>query len=417
MRKINPFTPGSPVGPAMFVGRIDELETLETVLLQTRAAYPTHFMVTGERGIGKTSIFSYLKYIAKGDIPVESETFNFLVIDIDIHPTTTQLGLIERIGVALKRELGKSEKTKKFISNAWDFINRIEVCQSSIKNKSEVSEELLLDEFSYSLADITNRLVSDKSNFNIFETQYDGVIILIDEVDNSSPNLHIGTFLKILSEKLIKLDCKKLAIGIAGLPILKQVLTKSHQSSIRIFDDILIDRLSNNDIKRVISICIKKANQLNNEKTTITDEATNVLINLAEGYPHFIQQFGYSAFIANTTNEITKEDVLDGAFKNNGALEKIGDGYYRDNFYNKIQKDSYREVLRIMAVRLDKWTTRKYIKENFKGSETTLNNAIRALRERNIINTKEGSRGVYRLQHKGFAFWIRLCTSTDDITE
>jgi len=105
------------------------------------------------------------------------------------------------------------------------------------------------------------------------------------------------------------------------------------------------------------------------------------------------------------------EDVAEGAFTPNGAIRLIGDRYYRDDFYNKIQKDSYRQVLRIMADRLDSWVAKDEIKQTFKGAESVLNNALKALRDRHIILSKEGVRGVYRLQHKGFAFWIKLQTT------
>jgi len=92
-------------------------------------------------------------------------------------------------------------------------------------------------------------------------------------------------------------------------------------------------------------------------------------------------------------------------------MELIGDRYYRDAYDNKIQKESYRQVLRIMADKLDDWVTKKEIKEKFKGSKTTLDNALFALRDRQIIFGKEGEVGVYRLQHKGFAWWIKLYTT------
>jgi predicted transcriptional regulator len=92
-------------------------------------------------------------------------------------------------------------------------------------------------------------------------------------------------------------------------------------------------------------------------------------------------------------------------------LEAIGDRYYRDDFYNKIQQESYRRVLCIMADRLDGWVTKEEIRTAFSGSLTTLASAIKALRERHIIMSKEGERGVYRLQHKGFALWIKLETT------
>lgn len=64
-----------------------------------------------------------------------------------------------------------------------------------------------------------------------------------------------------------------------------------------------------------------------------------------------------------------------------------------------------------MADKADGWISKAEIKEKFEGKESTLDNAIQALRERHIILSQEGQRGVYRLQHRGFALWIRLYTS------
>lgn len=415
-KRINPFRPGSPISPGMFIGRVRELESLESALLQTKAGQSSNFMITGERGIGKTSMFLYLRFIATGDIPVDDEKLNFLVIDSDITPATTQKGLVERIGLNLKRELGKSEKTRKFISDAWSFMNRIEICESRIRDKENRDEELLLDEFSYSLSDITKRVCSTSTTKNIFGTTYDGILLLIDEADNSSPDLHIGSFFKLLTKRVQKLNCNNLMIGLAGLNNLREVLRQSHPSSLRIFDEVQLGRLSRDEVSQIIDRCLSEANKKNKAKTEINKEGRETFITLAEGYPHFIQQFGFCAFAIDSDGTITRDDVYAGAFGPRGALERIGDGYYRDNFYNKIQKDSYRQVLRIMAQNLDSWTSRKEIKEEFKGKDTTLNNAIRALRERHIIISKEGVKGIYRLQHKGFALWINLYTRAPKLT-
>jgi hypothetical protein len=66
-----------------------------------------------------------------------------------------------------------------------------------------------------------------------------------------------------------------------------------------------------------------------------------------------------------------------------------------------------------MADDLDAWVTRAKIKAKFKGKDSTLNNAIKALRDRHIILPKEGEKGIYRLQHKGFALWIKLYADPD----
>jgi hypothetical protein len=257
--------------------------------------------------------------------------------------------------------------------------------------------------------------ITDKAGEDLFSASYDGLLLLIDEADNSSSDLKLGSFLKLLTERLQRNDCDKMMIDLAGLPELREVLLKSHPSSLRVFEELPLGRLSDDEVKRVINICLERANKDNSEQTTITDEAKDGLVNLSEGYPHFIQQFGYCAFAADTNLEIDIQDVSNGAFQKRGGLELIGDRYYRNDFYNKIQKDSYRQVLRIMATKADQWVTKAEIRAKFQGKESTLDNAIQALRDRHIILPREGERGVYRLQHRGFALWIKLYASKSQL--
>jgi Cdc6-like AAA superfamily ATPase len=107
--RINPFRPNSPVNPGMFVGRVAELERLETSLLQTRADQPGHFMITGERGIGKTSLLIYLRYLAEGRIKIGNDSVNFLVIESEISKSTIQLHLVQKIELALNKQLAQTE--------------------------------------------------------------------------------------------------------------------------------------------------------------------------------------------------------------------------------------------------------------------------------------------------------------------
>jgi hypothetical protein len=64
-----------------------------------------------------------------------------------------------------------------------------------------------------------------------------------------------------------------------------------------------------------------------------------------------------------------------------------------------------------MAEKVDSWVTKEEIRIKYHGNTTTLNNALKALRDRHIIFSAEGEKGKYRLQHKGFAYWIRLFTT------
>jgi len=395
----------------MFVGRLPQVEALEEALLQTRAGRPKNFMLTGERGIGKTSLLQYFKWVAQGHIAIQDERMNFLVLELDLDTSSTDVGVIRRVNLGLKRELAKTEPARSFLSKGWEFLQRLEGLGVSLRDREKASDpETLQDEFAYSLAMTANRIAQEDAP-SLFGARYDGVILLIDEADNAPKSLGLGSFLKLLTERLQRHGCEQFMLGLAGMPTLREVLRESHVSSLRIFDELPLDTLSADEVSTVIDRALTVANEENIEKTSIDDAGRSGLIYLSEGYPHFIQQFGYSAFSIDTDCVIDLEDVRIGAYASLGAMEKIGDRYYRDDFYNKIQKDSYRQVLRIMADNGNKWVSKQDIRAKFRGQTSTLDNAIHALRERKIILAKEGVKGMYRLQHRGFAFWIKLYTT------
>ncbi len=409
--KVNPFEPFGPVNPGSFVGRVEELRRLKSALLQTSAGKPVNFMITGERGIGKTSLLNYLKYAAEGYIPIDGLKLCLVVVDTEIDQSTTQLGLISKIELGLEKALGRQEAGRDFLKKTWALLQRVEAGGIRLSEAQRASDEVVLDEFAYSLAETVNRICSDSGEATLWSMKSHRILILIDECDNGSKVLQLGSFFKLLAERLQRRRCDHVMFGLAGLSDLRKVLHDSHPSSLRIFDELVLDRLSTQEVNSVIDLCLQEANEKNAKPTTITDDGRELLVTLSEGYPHFIQQFGYSAFAADTDDLIDRHDVSRGAFEQGGAFDQIGDHYYRNDFYNKIQKESYRKVLRIMAENLDGWVTKQEIRKRFKGRDSVLNNAIKALRDRKIIWSKEGETGVYRLQHKGFATWIRYYTS------
>lgn len=405
--KINPFRPNSPTQPGMFVGRFEEILRIESALIQTQANKSHSFLLLGERGIGKTSLFNLVKFFSEGKIEVRNQNLNFLIAEVDISKETTMLTLIKKIQIALERKLAQTERTKKTFSEIWSFVKTIEAAGIKVNDKNGMDDEMLFEQFTYSIADTLNRIT--KANDRIsFDASYDGIVILIDEADNASPELNLGSFIKLLLERLQKEGSEKLAFGIAGLPKTKDILKKSHPSSLRIFEELNLGRLSHTEIKEVIQKTLNETITLNNIRTGITDEAERALIDFSEGFPHFIHQYGFCAFELSDGKMITEDNVMKGAFGPNGAVEAIGNRYYKDDYYNKIKEEKYRQVLNIMAESLDSWVTKQQIKAKYKGTDATLKNAIAALIKRNIIICKEGTRGTYRLLDKGFGWWILM---------
>lgn len=406
MAKINPFKPNSPVPTGMFAGRISEIEALQQGLHQTKNDHSANFLITGERGIGKSSLMSLISPMASGVVTdLDDHQFNFVVVNCIISKNTTLATLIKLIERNLKRELGKVEKVRTFLDSTWGFVQRIKILDSGIEQSGPNEEiDLIIDDFSHSLSETCKRVTNPESG----EDAKDGIVFFIDEADSACPELHIGYFFKIVTELLQKYGCNNVMFIVAGLPNVIEKLSLSHESSIRIFTQLNVKELKPEDRKYVIDKGIGEGNKINGDVTTITESAKNQISTLSEGYPHFIQQFAYSAYEYNTDGEITVDDVSQGAFNAGGALDAIGSRYYQSAYHEQIKSDEYREVLTIMAENLNSWIKKSEIRDKFSGEDQTLTDALKALTSRKIILKNPSKMGEYRLQQKGFALWIKL---------
>lgn len=390
----------------MFAGRVNEILALEGGLRQTSKGYPCNFLITGERGIGKSSLTMILKDFATGEFEsIENGNFNFACINTVISDRANLLSFIRLIEANIRREIGKIESVRKFLGDTWSFLQRVKVMDSGIEKGDGCSDaDILINDFAYSLANTCNRITKPEKG----EEAKDGIVFIVDEADNSSPDLHLGYFFKVVTELLQQNGCSNVMFVVAGLPEVVEKLAVSHQSSIRIFSQLKIRELSPKDRKYVIERGLERGNEINDEPTTIASDGKEVISTLSEGYPHFIQQFAWSAFDFNSDGEISKDDVLAAAFRDGGALDSIGERYYAIDFHSKIKSDEYREVLSIMADNMNEWIKKSEIREKFTGEDQTVTDALKALTARKIILKNPSKLGEYRLQHRGFATWIKI---------
>ena len=232
---------------------------------------------------------------------------------------------------------------------------------------------------------------------------------MIDEADNAASKLNLGAFLKNLTENLIKEGNSRILIILAGMRPLINILRESHESSLRLFEQFELNPLSPDEVKRIIQNGLEESNSYSaGDRITINGDALDQIVYYSDCYPPFVQQIGYSVFSANTDSLITVEDVENGMYMSGGSLDIIGDKFYSYPYYNRISADSYRQILGIMANKKGTdWLSKKEIGNEFKGKKTELTNGIKALRERDMILSRPGVRGQYRLPWVTFSLWIK----------
>jgi len=168
--RYNPFNPQNPPRSDYFVGRADELKQFEQYLLQTIHGSPMNMSITGNRGMGKTSLLAKMEEIARKEKCLVFRMSNYESLVKDITELTNYLIL------GLKNEFYADTSVQKKIMQLGEWAKTLKPVVS-YREASLTFEE--------------KRLAAQtilRNNFLNFWKKIDGeypaIVLLIDEAES-----------------------------------------------------------------------------------------------------------------------------------------------------------------------------------------------------------------------------------------
>jgi hypothetical protein len=393
-RLFNPFNPQGLVAPGMFCGREEEMAAVDNCIFQAKNGNPQHFLIQGERGIGKSSLLYFIESLASPREAKEAVAYNFLTVSLDLGGCASQLDILRAAGAEFKEALASRESIRKGAGEFWDWLTNWEILGVRFHKHPE----------EYDAHEAASQLVTNLAKLcSAGKAPLDGVLFLVDEADAPPTSANLGLLLKFVTERLSKRQCNNVIFGLAGQPTVLAKLRESHESAPRVFRTLNIRRLDPIHRKEVVLAGLDIAKQRNKVEVVIEPDALELIANLSEGYPHFIQQFAFSAFDADRDNKIDKDDVIDGA---KDALKQLGDKYFSEMYHARVASADYRRVLDAMAKHGDEWMQRQDIIRESGVKQAIVDNALRALKQKGVIVPDDTRQGVYKLPTLSFAAWI-----------
>ena len=394
-KKFNPFRPGAPVPPGIFAGRIREIEQMQKCIYQTINNRPQHLMIYGERGIGKTSIAYFTRLVAKGELETfDNDKLNLYPVALVTNKSQKLEDILSNFIALLQKRLG--DGGSEILKKIWDNMDEITIGPAAFKKAvTDKKISITTDDFCYFIEAAWEKL----------KTECDGIIFIIDEFDRLEDYENVASFFKSLFERLEMDGYTRLMFLLSGMPSMREKLYKDHPSVLRNFEPIELKAMPKDEAREVI----KKA--LNEVDVKIAPEAEKLIIDIAEGYPHFLQEAGYSAYEVDNDGIITPEDVKRGVLGTElypGSISRLGGQYFDKMYHMDIQSDVYREILNIIAWEKDLWVSRKNILAKFSKGKTVLGTYLNNLTKRDILVKDKSRLGYYTLPNQMFRIYIRM---------
>lgn len=270
----NPYRPGAGMLPAYLAGRDNIIKEAQNILQSISYSYSTRSVVYyGLRGVGKTVLLNYIENLAaEMDLPSE-----YMEIDESVRSFEYQIALhiyklINRLSVRKKNQ--KLYKKALSILKAFILKYSFDDIGIAIEPANGISD--------------TGNLANDMTELFlalgiIAKKQNKGVILFIDEFQYIKDDEFSA-----LMEALHRTNQKNYPVAIfsAGLPKSAKIVVETKSYAERLFDFIEIKSLNDEEAKLALIEPAKKF------KINYTEEAINKIIEITQGYPYFLQEYG-----------------------------------------------------------------------------------------------------------------------------
>jgi len=321
----SPFTPGQPVPVEFFVGRSKEIDHIISAVRASTAGRLQVLFLTGERGIGKSSLARLVRIIADRKYGVLGlHSFLGGVTSLD----ETVRRVFDRL---LKESVGKGwwAKIKEFFG---DHIRQVDLFGVTVEfGATEKELRRMVHDFAPALRNLLQKLRPEKK----------GILVVLDDINGLAASDQFANWLKSLVDEIAtSSDPLPLCLMLVGLEDRRQSLVSLQPSLARVFDVVELRTWSDAETRDFFVNAFSKVG------IHVEEEALKILVRFTGGFPVMAHEIGDATFNEDTDNRITREDALQGVVR---AADIVGRKHVEPQVFTAIRSPRYRAILRKIA--------------------------------------------------------------------
>ncbi len=242
IKENSPFTPGNPVPVELFVGRSAQIEEISRYARQTCSGRLENVFLSGERGIGKSSLARFVKELCRKDN-------NLFGIHVFLGGVTTLDELVRRVFEQLLKEAHTQtwfSKIKHFFGNYIKEVGLFGVTVGFSPPQDQLQG--LVRDFPSAIKNI----------YEALKDEYKGLLIILDDLNGLADQVEFANWYKSFVDSITTQKCQFPVLFIlCGLPERRDSLASLQPSLMRIFRVVEVERLKDKEIKILFASCIR----------------------------------------------------------------------------------------------------------------------------------------------------------------
>ncbi len=325
----NPFSPGAGTPPPELAGRNVLLDRVKILLARVREGRPEKsVLLVGLRGVGKTVLLNELEILA--------EQAGYKTILVEAHDSKSLSALLapplRKLLLSLDRMSNVSDKARRGLRVLKGFVNGVKLTVGDLEIGLDIEAEAGTADSGDLEADLPELFIA------VAEAAQDRkipVAILLDEIQYLS-----AKELSALIMAMHKMAQKRLPLVLigAGLPVLPGLAGESKSYAERLFDFPEVGPLLADDAWHALR------DPAQDEGADFTDEALDEIVRLTQGYPYFLQEWGYQSWNHAPHSPIQLADVQRATPR---IIERLDANFFRVRFDRLTPRE--KDYLRALA--------------------------------------------------------------------
>ncbi|MBM2813204.1 MAG: ATPase [Chloroflexi bacterium] len=310
----NPFSPGAGSPPPELVGRDPLLEQARILLGRIKQKRSEKSMLlTGLRGVGKTVLLNEIERLAKAD--------DYRTIVVEAHedkPLGPLLApYLRGLLFELDRIAGAGDKVKRGLRVLRSFLGALKLTYRDMTVELDIDPEQGSADSGDLEIDLPNLFVAVAE---AAEERQSAVAVLIDELQYFNQK-ELGALIMAM-HRVQQRQLPLVLLG-AGLPILPGLAGESKSYAERLFNFPEVGALSRPDAAKALRDPAHAAG------AEFEPQALDDVFDLTQGYPYFIQEWGYHSWNQAPTTSITA-DVVRNATPT--VISRLDQNFFRVRF-------------------------------------------------------------------------------------
>ena len=291
---LNPFSPGAGAPPPELVGRTPLIEGARVLFGRTLNRRPEKsLLLTGLRGVGKTVLLNEMER--------EARSMGFRTISIEAHENKPLGPLLAPYLRSLLYELdrlaGAGDRVKRGLRVLRSFLGGLRISYGDVEIGLDIDPDRGSADSGDLEIDLPNVIAAVGE---AAEERGSAIAIFIDEVQYFTEK-ELGALIMAM-HKVQQRQLPVVLLG-AGLPVLPGLAGESKSYAERLFSFPEVGALTESDAARALRDPARAAGAL------FEQAALAEIFRMTEGYPYFLQEWGYQSWNEAATDAIDLDVV------------------------------------------------------------------------------------------------------------